>query len=394
MEQKQLDDDESFFGEEFLDEDVISDSASEQNYSVKSGVKPERGRKKSAKKTKVSKSSSRENAPDVSIDDEESESSKSYSSSKDEGYVEIKPANEPETKEEFTAKDPWADDGDEEGKFFKEVSTWKAITGIVVILLIFSVFTQGFQFSKAEGISSSEMLITEAEQKALDFVNGNLLQPPFLAEIKSSEDTGNLYKVTLSVAGQDVDSYITKDGKLFFPQGFDTSEGLISDEAESDLSQPEQPVEAEEEIEEAKENIEEGLSTPETESSGSSESGEVSGDVSGDKSADEETAGGVPAEEPSGPKEVEIAMQAMKWRFEISGEILPRITMKKGDKVKLFIEPSPGLEFTFAVPDFGIEKEVKGVTAVEFTVDKAGRFKFFCSSCEARRGMEGLLIVE
>ena len=93
-------------------------------------------------------------------------------------------------------------------------------------------------------------------------------------------------------------------------------------------------------------------------------------------------------EEPAGPQVLEIAMQAKKWLFTPS-----RITVNKGDTVKFFIEPS-GLEFTFAVPDFDVEQEVVGITAVEFTVDKAGRFEFLCSSCEARRGMTGTLIVE
>ena len=40
-------------------------------------------------------------------------------------------------------------------------------------------------------------------------------------EIESSAEENGLYKVSLSVAGQSVDSYITKDGSLFFPQGFE-----------------------------------------------------------------------------------------------------------------------------------------------------------------------------
>jgi protein-disulfide isomerase/plastocyanin len=94
-----------------------------------------------------------------------------------------------------------------------------------LILLVASVFTNGFGISNED--NTAQLSLSEAEAKALAYVNENLLQAPFVAEVESSEDAGTLYKVSLSVAGQTVDSYLTKDGNLFFPQGFETSESLV-----------------------------------------------------------------------------------------------------------------------------------------------------------------------
>ena len=90
-------------------------------------------------------------------------------------------------------------------------------------------FTSGFSVASnnVEAIS-----LNEAEALAINYVNTNLLQAPFTAELESSEDNGDLYRLTITVAGQTVDSYMTKDGRMFFPQGFDTADLAETVEAE------------------------------------------------------------------------------------------------------------------------------------------------------------------
>ena len=129
----------------------------------------------------------------------------------------------------------WNFDDDEDES--KPGSTWKIISGILLILLVAAVYTNGFDFTGASTITgattgtSTVLTKAVAEKAALDYINTNLLQAPFTATVKSSADTGTMYKVTVDVAGQTVDSYITKDGKLFFPQGFDTTKKLPTQEA-------------------------------------------------------------------------------------------------------------------------------------------------------------------
>jgi len=97
-------------------------------------------------------------------------------------------------------------------------------------------------------------------------------------------------------------------------------------------------------------------------------------------------AGAEPVVEPE-PANVELTLAAKKWLFTPN-----TLSVSEGDTVSLTINPS-GLDFTFAIPDLGVEKEVSGPTTVSFTANSAGSFDFACSSCESWRGMTGTLNV-
>ncbi|MBU0469874.1 MAG: thioredoxin domain-containing protein [Nanoarchaeota archaeon] len=254
MEQKQLDEiEESYFGEEFIEEETFNvDDLLEK----KAEEKMEKLTK--TKKTPTKKNASKKNEKQASVKkvaEKQKEEVKTMTTDEEE-YVEIKPVKEsaaPKAKKEeqfFTEKkeekissvapvDPWAEEEEGTG-MFKEASTWKAVTAVVLVLLIFSVFTQGFRFSDEETANdiTASISLSDAENKVLNYVNNQLLQPPFEAVVENSAELDSLYLITLSVAGQEVDSYITKDGALFFPQGFKVNEQLAeveSNEAETDL---------------------------------------------------------------------------------------------------------------------------------------------------------------
>ncbi len=230
MEQKGLDEiNESFLGEEILDEEVVLDPKVKKPAKSKAAeTKKKVAAKKAApKKTTTKMETKPEPIPEVQIVQEEKKPAKITVNDVQEKKVE----KTSEIKiESATAKqapvNPWEEE--ENTGFFKEASTWKALTGILIILLIFSVFTGGFSLSDstgaAVGVPSETISLNEAEQKALSYVNSELLVPPFVAEIESSQELDSLYQVTLLVAGQSVDSYITKNGELFFPQGFPTND--------------------------------------------------------------------------------------------------------------------------------------------------------------------------
>jgi glutaredoxin len=64
--------------------------------------------------------------------------------------------------------------------------------------------------------------VEEISKKAAEFINENLMQPGSTATVKDVVLENNLYKVTVSLpSGQEINSYMTKDGKKFFPQAFD-----------------------------------------------------------------------------------------------------------------------------------------------------------------------------
>lgn len=210
MEQKQLDEiDESFFGEEIIDEEEVEVKTPKKK--DKTSANKKKSDKMAEKKSK-DKKENKENAekPKEEVKKEEVKIESAASSTKGPDKVET-----------------WGDDSDEGDSLFKNISTWQAISGILVVLLIFSVFTNGFQFSNNGGSDGDTITLSEAEERALEYVNNNLLQPPFTAELTESEELDSMYRLTLTVAGQDVDSFMTKDGNYFFPQGYETGATAI-----------------------------------------------------------------------------------------------------------------------------------------------------------------------
>ncbi|MDP3043051.1 MAG: lipoprotein [bacterium] len=64
-----------------------------------------------------------------------------------------------------------------------------------------------------------------AKQKAEKFINENLMQPGSNVTIKEAVEENDLYKITVVMSnGQEIPSYMTKDGKKFFPQTLDIAE--------------------------------------------------------------------------------------------------------------------------------------------------------------------------
>ena len=402
MEQKQLDElEDSFFGEEFIEdlEDLppVTPAKSQEIKIEPREQAPElrlRKAQKKASSSAVKKSAAKKTektialkpAKDTAVEEktvviEKVNEIKALKESKEKKTLEepikketitinSKPAKESVKEVKETIKEtkpvvetsspvnPWEDDNNNSG-LFKETSTWKALTGVALVLLVLSLFTQGFNFSEKNGVDGNAALnLQQAEEKVLEFVNTQLLQPPFYAEVQSSEELDTLYRVTLAVAGQVVDSYMTKDGKLFFPQGLDLEAAALGGVNHEDTATPEveveEPAASEPEL------------APETEPQEIEE----------------------PVEKPLAGETVKLTLNAKKWIFDPG-----QLTVQKGSTVVVTVVPS-GLDFTFAVPALGVEKKVMGTTEVSFTADKAGTFEFTCSSCEDWRGMKGTLIVE
>ena len=395
MEQKQLDDlEDSFFGEEFIEdlEDLPPVPSKSQEIKIEPlkeelELRLRKAQKKSsspaikksalkksekfaavkAKESEVEEKAAEKMADKAHEVKEQREKKPETLAKKETVTVNTKPAKE-SAKEAKTVVEtsspvnPWEED-DKGPNLLKETSTWKTLTGIAVVLLVLSLFTQGFNFSEKNTVTGAAITLQEAEQKTLTYVNTQLLQAPFKAEVQASQELDTLYKVTLSVAGQTVDSYVTKDGKLFFPQGMDMDKAVPG--TEQKLSENEKPA---------------VVDTPEvTEEPTEAETPKAPEEVKEPEQVTELVAAG---------EAVKLTLNAKKWIFN------PNVLrVEKGSKVVLTIVPS-GLDFTFAVPNLGVEQAVSGTTEVVFTADKAGTFDFTCGSCEDWRGMRGNLVVE
>ncbi len=367
MDQKQLDEiEQSFTGEEFIEDDIIIEQARPKAKTMaKTIAKPKKEMKE--KEVKEIKKLPEKKAEEKRVVEVKAAKADKKAAPQEEFKMEqpiAAPKAEPKI-EVWNEEPKTAESG-----LFKEVSTWKALTGIVLVLLLLSVFTQGFNFTKGGGVTGAAISQGDAETQALAFVNDNLLQPPFTAQVKSTEEIGSLYKITFNIAGEEVNSYMTKDGALFFPQGFDPKKSLVEQltAAGTSASTPDSAVPEGEFIEEVTINGSSGEVTTKLVPAGETET---------------------VAEETGGTGNTEYAIKAKKWLFSPN-----KITVPLGSTITLRITPEDMDSFTFLLQAFSVRQEVSGPTTIEFTADKKGSFPFLCGSCEERRGMAGTVVVE
>ena len=96
----------------------------------------------------------------------------------------------------------------------KKTTIWQIIVGVLAVLLIVSFFTNGFRFGGVTG--GSVVSSDDAVDKAVDYINENMLQEGMLAELKDSGEESGLYSFKIEISGREYDSYVTKDGKMLF----------------------------------------------------------------------------------------------------------------------------------------------------------------------------------
>ncbi len=267
MEQKKIDQiDESFFGEAILDEEVVMGKKKVAKLKKVSEERTDKEVEKKVSKRKIStsKAASKRKSTKASTSLKKAEkntgpevSSKEtvkiepvVVSGKKEDSIRIEPATktgtsagsmkqaEPAKKEKSLSLKSEGEksqskshsstqdsDGDEEEGLFSSTGVWKLIAGVAVVLLLFSLFSGGGFSGSGE---AGEISLREAEELGIAFVNSELLVAPFSAELVDSKREGDLYRLTFSFADEEIDSYMTKDGEFFFPQGFELEEGLLA----------------------------------------------------------------------------------------------------------------------------------------------------------------------
>jgi len=87
------------------------------------------------------------------------------------------------------------------------------IGAVVIVALVIALIGSGLPFG---GLSQKA-----AAAKAESYVNAELLSGQGGATAKVVDSVGSLYKLEITYQGRKIDSYMTKDGKLLFPQVFD-----------------------------------------------------------------------------------------------------------------------------------------------------------------------------
>ena len=107
-----------------------------------------------------------------------------------------------------------------EKKQRKKISIWKISTFVLIILLIASVLTAGF------GKTVSKQ---KAAQKAIDYIDLDLKGLGYNAVLKDVVSERGLYRIVFTINGVEsgeLNSYVTRDGKLLFPFSYDLDKPL------------------------------------------------------------------------------------------------------------------------------------------------------------------------
>ncbi len=81
----------------------------------------------------------------------------------------------------------------------KKSSMWQLISAVLGILLIISIFTGGFNMKKGVG---GTLTAEQAADKAVNFINNNLLQAGVSASVLGVEDRGDLYSAQIDIGGR------------------------------------------------------------------------------------------------------------------------------------------------------------------------------------------------
>ena len=96
-----------------------------------------------------------------------------------------------------------------------------------IVIAILAVVSLGLGYLALNGTQADTLKPADVKTMAEDFINENLLQPGITASIGEVSEESGLYKMPLSLPdGTKVDSYITKDGIIFFPEGINIPEVL------------------------------------------------------------------------------------------------------------------------------------------------------------------------
>jgi len=125
-------------------------------------------------------------------------------------HTEVKSEPSPKARE---PKKTESDNRKREFKFLKNIIFWQITSVLFLILFIVSLFVT---FSKGNDIQKNE-----AKEKVQDYVNTILRGQAAKAVLGDIEEEKGLYKLKITIQGQTISTYITKDGSLFFPNVVD-----------------------------------------------------------------------------------------------------------------------------------------------------------------------------
>jgi hypothetical protein len=104
----------------------------------------------------------------------------------------------------------------------KQKKTWLTILVIAIVLIVLGLITASSLKKDDGAIKPGKTISTDAAKaKAEIFINKYLMQSGSKATIKDITTEYGLYKLKIDITSDVVESYLTKDGRFFFPQALD-----------------------------------------------------------------------------------------------------------------------------------------------------------------------------
>ena len=114
----------------------------------------------------------------------------------------------------------------------------KNITILLSVLLGLFLLSGFWYFGFRDSLSTQEVA-----QKALDYINDNLLPEGSLASLINAVEKEDIIEVNLSIDGRSYSSYVTKKGNFFFVEGIDLNKEIfiVKEEIREEVVQSERP---------------------------------------------------------------------------------------------------------------------------------------------------------
>ncbi len=106
--------------------------------------------------------------------------------------------------------------------FLKKPFFWQITSVLFIILFIISLFSI-FGDNAVTGAAVADIGATEVHAKVKDYVD-TILRGQVTATLSDPVEEAGMYQIDVSIQGQTITSYVTKDGKLFFPTVVDLDE--------------------------------------------------------------------------------------------------------------------------------------------------------------------------
>ncbi len=97
---------------------------------------------------------------------------------------------------------------------------------VAVLIAGAIIFVPKTNIGQKNQVNLNQQELQQIAQKAVDFINNNFLQGQPQASLGEVKEEHDLISFKVNYQGQQIDSYVTEDGVLFFPQAFNLEEGL------------------------------------------------------------------------------------------------------------------------------------------------------------------------